>query len=84
MDPDLLGLSGELSSRFSDWLRRYCEHDDAPPGFDRESYNEEGRRLVRQIHQEVGARYDVVYRFLLPLPADNPDAEWQFAEQRIS
>jgi hypothetical protein len=84
MDPDLLGLSSELSARFSDWLRHYREHDDAPPGFDRERYNEEGRALARQIQREVGTDYDVTYRFLLPLPADNPDAEWQLAEERIS
>lgn len=83
INPDLLGLSAELSSRFSDWLRRYREHDDAPPGFDRERYNEEGRALAHQIQREVGTRYDVVYRFLLPLPVNNSDAEWQFAEERI-
>ena len=80
--PEELGASEDLCARFHAWLVRYREHDDAPPDFDRKSYNETGRALAHEIQQLVGDRYFVVYRWLVP--AEDPTAECNWAEEPIS
>ncbi|MEQ2005180.1 MAG: hypothetical protein ABMA26_00160 [Limisphaerales bacterium] len=82
LGPKELGASEDLCARFDAWLVRYREHDDAPPDFDRRSYNETGRALAHEIQQLVAGRYSVTFRFLLP--ADSPTAPCEWAEEKLS
>jgi len=77
--PEFIGASEDLCARFHSWLVRYKEHDDAPAGFDRQAYVDEGRALAHEIQQLLAGRYLVSYRYLLP--ADNPSAECEWAEE---
>ena len=80
--PDLLGFPPDLCARFDDWVKRYCEYDDAPPGFDRNAYNAEGRALAQEIQRAVGDRFEIKYRYLLP--SNNPDANLEFGEEKMA
>ena len=78
--PEELGAPAGLCRRFDDWLARYCEHNDAPVGFDRETYNAEGRSLAGEIKRLVGNRFMVIYRYLAPAAQSDADCEWLEAE----
>jgi len=82
MEPEHLGASEEFCARFDAWLARYCEHDDKPPDFDRQSYNEAGRALAHEIQKLVEGEYSVTYRFLLPVDSSTAECEW--AEEKLS
>jgi hypothetical protein len=82
MDPELLGCPPGLCARFHSWLRGYREHDQAPPGYDRRSYNEQGRLLAREIQRVVGREYAVTYRYLLP--SHDSTGEFECATEDMS
>ena len=80
--PELLELPPDLCARFDEWVKRYCEYVDEPPGFDRVTYIAEGRALAHEIQRAAGDRYEIKYRYLLP--SDNPDATLEFGEEKLA
>jgi len=80
--PDLLDFPPDLCVRFDEWVKRYCEYADEPPGFDRVTYNAEGRALAQEIQHTVGDRFEIRYRYLLP--SDKPDAALEFGEEKLA
>ena len=74
--PEELGASEAFCKRFDEWLLRYKEPNEAPVGYDRRQYNDEGRLLAKEIQKLVGSKYSVTYRFLCPVTSDAEHLNW--------